>query len=112
MIVLGILKFSDFFTLTFNIFSNTKEEKSETFSILVAFFVKIGIAVKPVHNDHPCDPKIVAAVDKWSLIRDDLFNESSICNLNMVVNWWSLQTGGRYSEMVIVSGLHVVLMKN
>ena len=32
-----------------------------------------------------CDPKIVAAVDEWLLLRDDLFNKSSICNLSMVV---------------------------
>ena len=25
--------------------------------------------VKPVYNDHPWDPKIVAVVDRWSLFR-------------------------------------------
>ncbi len=28
-----------------------------------------GITVKPVYNDHPWDPKIVAVGDKWSLFR-------------------------------------------
>jgi len=26
-------------------------------------------AVKPVYNDHPWAPKIVAVVDRWSLFR-------------------------------------------
>ncbi len=36
---------------------------------------------KPVYNDHPWDPKIVAVVDKWSLFRGYLskkvLNETS-----------------------------------
>ena len=30
-------------------------------------FVNIG-TVKPVYNDHPRDPKLVAVVDRWSLL--------------------------------------------
>ncbi len=34
---------------------------------------KINInTVKPVYNDHPRDPKIVAVVDRWSLFRGHL----------------------------------------
>ncbi len=45
-------------------------------------------AVKPVFNDYPWDPNIVAIVDRLSLIRDHLSNEIS--------NWdfKRLQTGG------------------
>ena len=40
--------------------SNKKrKKKSKTFFILST--------VKPVHNDHPWDPKIVAVVDRWLL---------------------------------------------
>ena len=31
--------------------------------------------VKPVYNDHPWDPKIVAVVDRWSLFRGHLSNK-------------------------------------
>jgi hypothetical protein len=41
--------------------------------------------VKPVYNDHPSDQKIVAVVDKWSLLRDYLYNKSSKYGLGIVV---------------------------
>jgi len=33
-------------------------------------------AVKPVYNDHPWHPKIVAVVDRWSLLRGHLCGKS------------------------------------
>jgi hypothetical protein len=33
--------------------------------------------VKPVYNNHPRDPKIVAVVDWWSLFRGHLCNKST-----------------------------------
>jgi hypothetical protein len=41
--------------------------------------------VKPVYNDHPRDPKIVAVVDRWSLFRGQLLNKSPNWNLKIVV---------------------------
>ncbi len=41
--------------------------------------------VKPVYNDHPRDPKIVAVVDRRSLFRGQLLNKSHNWNLRMVV---------------------------
>ena len=41
--------------------------------------------VKPVYNDHPWDPKIVAFVDRWSLFEGNLCNKSSKCDIEMVV---------------------------
>ncbi len=59
--------------------------------------------VKPVYNDHNRDPKIVAVVGRWSLFRGRLCNKGSKWDHK----WWSLQTGGRYSEVVVSSGLTV-----
>jgi hypothetical protein len=41
--------------------------------------------VKPVYDDHPGDPKIVAFVDRWSLFRGCLCNKCSNLDLKMVV---------------------------
>ncbi len=41
--------------------------------------------VKPVYNDHPRDPKIVAAVDRWSLFGGHLCNKRSYRDLKIVV---------------------------
>ncbi len=41
--------------------------------------------VKPVYNDHPWDPKIVAVVDRWSLFSGHLCNMSPWHDLS-----WSL----------------------
>ncbi len=53
--------------------------------------------VKLVYNDHPCDPKIVAVVDTWSLFRGHLCSKGSKWDLKMVVviGGWSLFGGGR-----------------
>ena len=55
------------------------------------------ITVKSVYNDHPRDPKIMAVVDRWSLLSGHL------CYTNLkrepkkvvVVGYWSLFVGGR-----------------
>jgi len=41
-------------------------------------------AVKPVYNDHPRDPKIVAIVDRWSLSGDYLCYKRSNWDLKIV----------------------------
>jgi hypothetical protein len=48
--------------------------------------------VKPVYNDHPCYPKIVAFVSRWSLFKGHLYNKTSIWDLKIVVvvDRWSL----------------------
>ncbi len=55
--------------------------------------------VKPVHNDHPEDPNIVAVVDRWSLFRGlvHICSKNSIWDLKMgvVIDRWSLFRGGR-----------------
>ncbi len=53
--------------------------------------------VKPVYNDHPRDPKIVAAVDRWSLFGGHLCHKRSNWDLKTVavVDRWSLFGGGR-----------------
>ena len=64
----------------------------------------IVTTVKPVCNDHPLYPKIVAVVDKLSLFRGHLCYKCSQWN----TKWWSLLAGGRYSEEVVSSGLTVI----
>ncbi len=53
--------------------------------------------VKPVYNDHPRDPKIVAVVDRWSLFVGHLCYKMSNWDLKIVavVDGWSLFGGGR-----------------
>ena len=53
--------------------------------------------LKPVYNDLPRNPKIVAVVDRWSLFRAHLHNETSNWGLKIVavVDRWSLFGGGR-----------------
>jgi hypothetical protein len=53
--------------------------------------------VKPVYNDHPRDPKIVAVVDRWSLLGGHLCYKRSNWDLKTVavVDRWSLFGGGR-----------------
>jgi hypothetical protein len=63
--------------------------------------------VKPVYNDHPWDPEIVVVVDKWSLFRGHLCNKSFKRGLKMVV----VADSGRYSEVVVNSGLTVFAKK-
>ena len=48
--------------------------------------------IKPVKNNHTCDPKIVAVVDMWSLFSGNL------CNSKFKAGF---HAGGRYSEVVI-----------
>jgi hypothetical protein len=61
------------------------------------FLVTKHSAVKPAHNDHPWDPKIVAVIDRWSLLRGHLCSKSEIWDLKMltIVDTWSLFGGGR-----------------
>jgi len=53
--------------------------------------------VKPVYNDHPRYPKIVAAVDRWSLFGGHLCYKRSNRDFKIVVvvGSWSLFGGGR-----------------
>ncbi len=53
--------------------------------------------VKPVHNDHPRDSKIVAVVDRWSLFGGHLCKKRSNWDLKImaVVDRWWLFGGGR-----------------
>ncbi len=67
---------------------------------IVPFLKKInleGSTIKPVYNDHPLDPKIMAVVDRWSLFRGHLCNKSSIWDLKIlvVIDRRSLFGGGR-----------------
>ena len=55
----------------------------------------ITYTVNPVYNDHPWDPKIEVFVDGWSSF-------SSKSDLKVVA-------GGRYSEVVVCSGITVCL---
>jgi hypothetical protein len=59
------------------------------------------IQVKPVYNDHPRDPKIVAVVDRWSLFDctvkpvhyDHLWDQKKV----VVTLRWSLFRGSKFS---------------
>ena len=57
----------------------------------------IVINVKPVYNDHPWDPKIVAVVGRWSLFRGHICYKIQNWDLKMVVveGRWLLFGGGR-----------------
>ena len=62
--------------------------------------------VKPVYNDHPWDPNIVAVVDRWSLFRGHLFYKKSKWDLKsgrcrqVVAIWgWSLAQVWLYCEI-------------
>ncbi len=53
--------------------------------------------VKPVHNDHPCFPKKVAIVDRWSLLGGHLdikglirLQNSGRCRQVVAIWRWSL----------------------
>jgi len=52
--------------------------------------------VKPVNNDHPRDPKIMAAVDRLSLFGGHLCYKRSNWDLKIVVvvDMWLLFRGG------------------
>jgi hypothetical protein len=54
--------------------------------------------VKPVYNDHPWDPEIVAVVDRWSLFRGNLCEKSPIwvLKIEVVIDRWLLLGGGRW----------------
>ena len=54
--------------------------------------------VKPVYNDHPQHPKIVAVVDGWSLFGGRLCYKRSYWDLKTVavVDKWLLFRSGRY----------------
>ena len=63
--------------------------------------------VKPVYNDHPRDPKIVAVVDRWSLFRAHLCNKISKWDPKKVV------FEGRLSQFEgVSSGLTVFWNRN
>ena len=53
--------------------------------------------VKPLYNDHPWDPRVVAVVDRWSLFRCHLSNRNWKWGhkVVVVVDRWSLFRGGR-----------------
>jgi hypothetical protein len=69
---------------------------SGAIKVLREIFVIIG-TVKPVYNDHPRDPKIVAVVDRWSLFGGHLCYKWSNWDLKIVavIDRWSLFGGGR-----------------
>ncbi len=51
-----------------------------------------------MYSDHPSDPKIVAVVDRWSLLRGHLCNDKSqIWDLKkvVVIDMWLLFVGNR-----------------
>ena len=66
-------------------------------------------AQSKVYNNHPQDPKIVVVVDRWSLYRGHCCNTNSKRDPKkvVVVGRWPLFGGGRYSEVVVSSGLTV-----
>ncbi len=53
-----------------------------------------------MYNDHPWDLKIVAVVERWSLFSGHLCSKVLLWDIKML-------TGGRYSEVVVSSGLTV-----
>jgi len=57
--------------------------------------------VKPVYNDHPWDPKLVAVVDRGSLFRGYLSSKTPIWDIKMVVviDRWSLFGGGPLAQV-------------
>ncbi len=57
--------------------------------------------VKHVNNDHPWDPEMVAAVDRWSLFRGSVYLKIEIGPFK----WWLLYAGGCYSQVAVMSGL-------
>ena len=66
--------------------------------------IKFLCTVKPVYNDHPQDPKIVAVVDWWSLLRGHLCCvhskwglKSGYCREVVVIRRWSLTQVWIYS---------------
>ncbi len=61
---------------------------AQTLTIKPSFSITSSYTVKLVYNDHPWDSKIVAVVDRWSLLRGHLFNKSSIWDLKIVVAIW------------------------
>jgi len=62
--------------------------------------------VKPVCNDRPRDPKFLAVVDRWFLLRGSFKTETG------KLKFWSLLAlaGGHYSEMFISSSLTVLCL--
>jgi len=66
--------------------------------------------VTPIYNDYPWDPKRVAIVDSWSLLRCHLGYYGSNWDLKIVGSL--LFTSGRYSEVVVSSGLNAFYLKN
>ncbi len=54
--------------------------------------------VKPVYNNRPWDPKIVAIVDKWPLFRDGLYYKiwNWAFKIMAFVGRWPLFRGGRW----------------
>ncbi len=63
----------------------------------------MATTVKPLYNDHPWDPKIVAVVEKWSFFKGHLRNKSYNLDLKIVVvvDRWS------HVNVVVSSGLTV-----
>ena len=61
--------------------------------------------VKPVYNDHPQYPKIVAVVDGWSLFGGRLCYKRSYWDLKTVavVDKWLLFRSGRYLRFDCIS---------
>jgi len=50
------------------------------------------------HNDHPWDHKLMVVVDRWSLLRGNLYSKIPI---------WDHKNGVRYRQLVVSSGLTV-----
>ncbi len=64
-------------------------------------------SVKPVYNDHSWDPKILPLLTSGCCSEDSLFSKSGKYDSKK----WSLKTGGRYSEVVVSSGLTAFTLK-
>jgi len=65
---------------------------------------KINInTVKPVYNDHPRDPKIVAVVDRWSLFRGHLCQKK--LNLDLKIYYYFLTDVGDFLSTECVTDL-------
>jgi hypothetical protein len=85
-----------FWTLILIIQQTASLEQWKYASIMLQAVFK-EIQAKPIYNDPPWDPKIVAVVYRWSLFKGHLCNKSYKWDnkIVVVVDRWSLFGGGR-----------------
>ena len=83
-----LTKSNNFFLSQADFFKNENEQfifkdrNKPKLSLIESILFKI--TVKPVHNDHPRDPKTVAVVGRWSLFGSHLCYKSIKWDLKMV----------------------------